>query len=310
MSLARCMFVLLALSLAQNGSAGPTEDFQSLLDEVWEWQLREYPMFASSLGDRRYNDRWSDSSIAAERKRRDKTREFLQRVYAIDRAALSEADQLNYELFRRSLQDEVDQFKFRGHLMPFYQRGGVQNLETNVDSLRFETVKDYEDWIARLEQVDTVIDQTIDLADAGIDAGLVSPRVLMQRIPNQIAAQIVDAPEDSPFWAIFADMPDSIPADEQQRLRAMARDAIGDTVLPAYRELDEYFNETYLPASRDSIGLSELPNGKEWYETRAQQFTTTTLSPDEIHRIGLDEVARIRGEMQAIIECLDFDGDI
>ena len=309
MPLTRIALAIITLSFAQASIAGPTEDFHALLDEAWEWQLQEYPMFASRLGDRRYNDQWTDNSLAAVKRRQSDTREFLQRAYAIDRSALSEADQLNHELFRRSLQDQVDQFEFNGHLMPFYQRGGVQNLDSNVDSLRFETVSDYEDWIARLAGIDAVIEQTIDLADAGIKAGLVSPRVLMERLPNQIAAQLADDPEDSPFWKAFVELPDSISADDQERLRAMARETIDGTVLPAYRELDNYFNETYLPASRDSIGWSELPNGKEWYELRARQFTTTQMTPDEIHRVGLNEVARIRGEMQAIIDSLDFDGD-
>jgi prolyl oligopeptidase len=308
MRLIRIALAATSLLLANAVLAGPAEDFHSLLDEAWEWQLRENPLMASQLGDRRFNDQWSDNSIAAIKRRQDETREFLRRAYAIDRTGLSEEDQLNHELFRRSLQDRVDQFPFNGHLIPFYQRGGVQNLDSNTSRLRFVTVKDYEDWIARLGKIDVVIEQTIDLADAGIEAGLVSPHILMERIPHQIAVQIVDDPEDSPFWKIFAEMPDTIDVDDQERLRAMARTTIGDTVLPAYRELDEYFNETYLPASRDSIGLSELPNGKEWYELRARRFTTTQLTPDEIHRIGLDEVARIRGEMQKIIDDLDFAG--
>jgi prolyl oligopeptidase len=303
--IALCIFALGFTSYAQ---AGPNEDFHALLDEAWEWQLRENPMMASGLGDRRYNDQWSDNSIAAIQRRQDETREFLRRAYAIDRSALSENDQLNHELFRRSLQDRVDRFKFSGHLIPFYQRGGVQNLDSNTSRLRFVTVKDYEDWIARLGQVDAVIGQTIDLADAGIEAGLVSPRVLMERIPKQIAAQLVDAAESSPFYKVFEEMPNTITAENQERLRAQAREVIEETVLPAYRELDEYFNDTYLPASRDTIGLSELPNGSEWYELRARQFTTTQMSPDEIHRVGLNEVARIRGEMQKIIDELDFGG--
>jgi prolyl oligopeptidase len=303
--IALCIFALGFTSYAQ---AGPNEDFHALLDEAWEWQLRENPMMASGLGDRRYNDQWSDNSIAAIQRRQDETREFLRRAYAIDRSALSENDQLNHELFRRSLQDRVDRFKFSGHLIPFYQRGGVQNLDSNTSRLRFVTVKDYEDWIARLGQIDAVIGQTIDLADAGIEAGLVSPRVLMERIPKQIAAQLVDAAESSPFYKVFEEMPNTITAENQERLRAQAREVIEETVLPAYRELDEYFNDTYLPASRDTIGLSELPNGSEWYELRARQFTTTQMSPDEIHRVGLNEVARIRGEMQKIIDELDFGG--
>jgi len=308
MQIVRIALCTLVLGLAQTSLAGPSEDFEALLDEAWEWQLKENPMMASGLGDRRYNDQWTDNSIQAIKRRQDETREFLRRAYAIDRTALSEDDQLNYELFRRSLQDRVDLFKFDSHLIPFYQRGGVQNLDSNTSRLRFVTVKDYEDWIARLGQIDSVIKQSIDLAEGGRKAGMMSPKILMERIPNQISAQLVDDPEESPFFKVFAEMPDTISDEDQVRLRAQALSVIDETVLPAYRELNEYFNETYLPNSRDTIGLSELPNGKEWYELRARQFTTTQMSPDEIHRIGLDEVARIRGEMQKIIDSLDFGG--
>jgi len=154
MQIVRIALCTLVLGLAQTSLAGPTEDFETLLDEAWEWQLKENPMMASGLGDRRYNDQWTDNSIQGIKRRQDETREFLRRVYAIDRNALSEDDQLNYELFRRSLQDRVDLFKFDSHLVPFYQRGGVQNLDSNTSRLRFVTVKDYEDWIARLDQID------------------------------------------------------------------------------------------------------------------------------------------------------------
>jgi len=308
MKLAKLGIATLLLTLASAASAGPAEDFSALLDEAWEWQLAENPMFASQLGDKRYNDSWSDQSLAAIERRQEETRSFLRRVYAIDRDALSEDEQLNYELFRRQLQDEVDLFKYKGHLLPFYQRGGVQNLDNNTNSLNFKSAKNYEDWLARMGKVDIVIKQAIDLAEKGRKAGLMSPKILMQRIPNQIAAQLVDDPEVSPFFKVFAEMPDSISDQDQQRLRAMARETIAETVLPAYRELDKYFSGTYLPASRESIGLSELPDGSEWYEHRARQFTTTQMSPDEIHRLGLNEVRRIRDEMQKIIEGLDFGG--
>jgi len=304
----RIALFALVLGFAQSSLAGPTEDFAALLDEAWEWQLKENPMMASGLGDRRYNDQWTDNSIQAIKRRQDETREFLRRVYAIDRNALSEEDQLNFELFRRSLQDRVDLFKFDSHLIPFYQRGGVQNLDSNTSRLRFVTVKDYEDWIARLDQIDVVIEQSIELAEGGRKAGMMSPKILMERIPNQIAPQLVDDPEESPFYKVFAEMPDTISDEDQARLRAQARSVIEETILPAYREFNEYFVDTYLPNSRDTIGLSELPNGNEWYELRARQFTTTQMTPDEIHRIGLDEVARIRGEMQKIIDSLDFGG--
>jgi prolyl oligopeptidase len=308
MQTARLGFATLLFGFALSISAEPAEDFTALLDEVWEWQLAENPMFASQLGDRRYNDRWSDQSVAAIERRQQRTREFLQRVYAIDRSVLGDADQLNYELFRRQLQDNVDSFAFNAHLMPFNQRGGVQNLDNNTNSLSFVTVKDHEDWIARLGKVDVVIKQSIDRAEKGRKSGIMSPKVLMQRIPDQISVQLVEDPETSPFYKVFAEMPDSIPDQEQQRLRALARKTITETVLPAYRKLDKYFSATYLPASRESIGLSELPNGLEWYEYLARRFTTTQMSPDDIHRLGLNEVRRIRDEMQKIIDGLDFGG--
>jgi len=308
MNNARIALVALILGCSQWAQAGATEDFSALLDEAWEWRLAQYPTMASSLGDRRYNDQWTDNSLAAIERRHKETREFLNRTYAIDRAALSAEDQLNHELFRRELQNSVDLAAFNGHLIPFSQRGGVQNLENTTSSLRFSTVKDYDDWLARMGKVDDVIEQTIERAEKGRKSGYMSPKILMQRIPDQLAAQLVDDAEASPFFRIFEELPDTIPSDDQTRLKATARNTIDETVLPAYRKLARYFSETYLPASRESIGLSALPNGEEWYELKARSFTTTRMTPDEIHRLGLSEVKRLRDDMQAIIDSLDFGG--
>lgn len=308
MKMAASMLCTLVLCFTQYSIAAPADDFNTLLDDAWEWEMLEYPMFASQLGDRRYNDRWSDGSLKAIERRHADTLAFLQRLYAIDKSGLSEADRLNVELFRRSLQKSVDTFGFNGHLMPFNQLGGVQNIDSNTDSLNFFTVRDYEDWLARLSKIDVLIKQSIDLAEKGRKSGLTSPKILMQRIPGQIAVQLVDDPEDSPFYKIFAELPESISDNDQKRIKTLARKTISKTVLPAYRKLASYFSDTYLPASRDSIGLSVLPNGNDWYELLARQFTTTQMSPDEIHRLGLNEVRRIRDEMQKIIDKLDFGG--
>ncbi len=298
----------LLLSLSAVAWADATSDFAALLEEHWEWTLRNSPTFASSLGDHRYDDRWRDESLAAYETRHDERKEFLRRLYAIERAALSDADRLNYELFRRELQDDVDLYQFGGHLMPFFHRGGVQNLENTTNRLRVQTLQDYENWLARMGKVDELIDQRIKLAEAGRKADIIAPKVLMQRITSQLSLQLVENAEDSPFYRVFQDMPNSIPAEEQERLRSAARETIEDTVLPAYRKLDRYFNDRYLPASRDSIGKSALPNGKAWYEHLARSFTTTRMTPDEIHRVGLNEVKRIRGEMQEIISEVEFEG--
>ena len=303
--IALCYLMMAAMGAAQ---AENSADFQALLDEHWEWALSNSPEMASRLGDRRYNQEWSDQSLDAIEQRHKDTREFLRRTYAIDRNALPAEEQLNYELFRRQLQDQVDSHEFQGYLLPFSQRGGVQNLNNLTNQLRLVTVQDYDDWLARLGKIDKVIDQTIELAERGRKTGVVSPRILMDRIPDQIAVQLVEFAADSPFFKPFENLPESFAAAERERLRAAATEIIEDTVLPAYRELDRYFNKKYLPAARDSIGLSELPNGNTWYEYLARSFTTTRMTPDEIHRLGLEEVSRIRGEMEQIIQEVEFDG--
>jgi prolyl oligopeptidase len=304
----RILLLCLFTSLTGTALADATSDFQSLLDEHWEWALKNSPVMASAMGDRRYNQQWGDSSLAGIEQQHIETRDFLRRAYAIDRQALSAKDQLNYELFRRQLQDDVDAHQFMGYLLPFDHQGGVQNLDSLTDRLRLVTVQDYDDWLVRLSKLDVVVEQTIDLAEKGRKEGLVSPAILMQRIPAQIAVQVVEFPADSPFFRPFAALPDSFAPDDRERLRAEATDVIEKTVIPAYRKLDKYFNKKYLPAARASIGLSDLPNGSAWYEHQARSFTTTRMTPDEIHRIGLDEVKRIRDEMQKVIAEVEFDG--
>ena len=302
------LILLTAICGSTAARAAAVDDFNTIIAEAWEAQLANDPMFASQLGDRRYNDRWADLSVEAIAAAQTQKREFLRRVYAVDRNALNADQQLNYELFRRELQYTVDEFQFNGHLMPFSHRGGVQNLETNTSYLSFESTRDYDDWLARMGKIGDLIEQTIRLAEQGRKAGYMPAKVLMQRIPEQIAAQLVSDPEASPFYEVFTTLPATMSDSEQRRLRAEARSTISNIILPAYKRLDRYFSDTYLPACRDSIGLSALPNGSAWYEQRARRFTTTPMSPDDIHRLGLEEVRRIRNAMQAIIDEVEFSG--
>jgi prolyl oligopeptidase len=288
--------------------ADATSNFQALLDEHWEWQMREQPVRASRMGDRRYNDRWADRSLDAIERRHEEQGDFLRRLRLINSSELGEADQLNYDLFRRQLEDASDGHRFKTFLMPMSQRGGVQSLESTAETLRLANVGDYEDWLARMQKIETVVEQHIELMEQGREHGYMPPKILMERIPEQIASQLVEDPEQSPFYKAFATMPDAIDADDQERLRQLARDVIDESVVPAYREFSNYFNDIYLPASRESIGASELPDGEAFYEFRTRFFTTTQMTPDEIHRIGLNEVKRIRDEMQLIIDELEFEG--
>ena len=308
-AIVKVLAAVFAILLAGPVVADASADFSGLLDEVWESRMADFPTFASSLGDRRYNDQWTDQSLKAIEKRHVKDSEFLRRLYAIDRDALSEADQLNFELFRRELQNDVDAHQFKAYLMPFSHRGGVQTLNQTALRLRLSTVQDYEDWLVRMSKVGTVVEQAIDRAERGRKDGYVAPGILMQRIPNQIATQLTELGTDSPFYEEFLEMPDAISDEDQQRLRDSAVSTIEKIVIPAYRDLARYFEKTYLPASRESIGLSSLPNGKSWYEFRARNYTTTRMTPEDIHRLGLNEVRRIRDEMQLIIDDLEFEGD-
>ena len=301
--------LILLMGFAAPAKADATADFDTLLDEFWESQMANFPTFASSLGDRRFNEQWTDQSINAIDDRQAERREFLRRLYAIDSKALSASNQLNYELFRRDLQSDVDSHQFKGYLIPFSHRGGVQTLNQISSRLRFTTVQDYEDWLVRMSKIDSVVEQTIARAERGRKEGLIAPTILMQRIPAQLATQLVEVGIESPFYEEFEEMPDTISAADQERLRASAIASIEKVVVPAYRSLSRYFEQTYLPASRESVGLSNLPHGDRWYELLTRNYTTTTMTPDDIHRLGLNEVKRIRGEMQLIIDEVEFDGD-
>jgi uncharacterized protein (DUF885 family) len=297
------------LFFASSASFGDvTGDFAALLDEHWEWHMATSPVMASMLGDRRYNDQWPDGSLDAIEQRHDQTRDFLRRVYALDRNALSADDQLNYELFRRQLQDDVDEHLFKGHLLPFSHRGGIQNLDNITSQLPLSSVEDYDDWLLRLGKLDDLIDTAIAMAERGRKAGYMPPRILMQRVPDQLALQVVEFANESPFFKAFENMPDSIQASDRERLRSTASKTIEDEILPAYRKLDKYFNTRYLTATRDSVGLSALPNGSAWYEHLTRSYTTTRMTPDDIHRLGLEEVKRIRDEMQHVIKQVEFAG--
>jgi len=279
-----------------------------LLAEAWDWELAEKPVFASRLGDRRNNDQWADLSLAAYEQRFADQSDFLRRLRVIDSSQLSATDQLNYDLFRRELENDVDSYQYKTYLMPISQRGGVQSLESTAETVRLATAQDYEDWLVRMSRVETVIEQTMELQEEGRKSGYMPPKILMERIPDQISSQLTEEPENSPFYIAFAEMPESISAEEQARIRQTAKEIIDESIVPAYRRFSRYFDEKYLPASRDSIGASSLPDGEAFYEYRVRSFTTTQMTPDEVHRLGLTEVKRIRDEMQLIIDELEFAG--
>ena len=258
--------------------------------------------------DRRWNDRWPDRSLPAIEKRHSHDLEVLAKLESFDRTVLSPSDQLNYDLFLKDYRDDAEEHKYRRYLMPVDQRGGIQTGDELADSLRFESLKDYEDWVARLRAFPAYMDQTIALMRQGIKEEMVLPRIVLQRIPSQIDHQIVSDSKASPFYKPFRKFSGSIAESDRGRIIAAADRAISESVVPEFERFKKFFSAEYLPAATHQIGASELPNGKAMYAFLARRHTTTELRPEEIHQIGLDEVKRIRLAMQSVIDGLGFKG--
>ena len=287
-----------------------TQALHALFEEEWERGMRENPEEATYRGDKRYNDRWTDMSMAAIQSRMDGDRKALQRARAIDRSALSAADQLHYDVFVWDLEKAVERQAYREYLRPVSQRGGIQNAEGIAELLPFASTQDYRDWLARMRALPTVIGQTQALMREGVAAGNTPPRVLMQRIPGQVQAQLVDDPTKSPFYKPFAKFADTVPEADRAALQAEAKQIISTQLVPAYRGFLAFFNDEYLPKTRESIAAVDLPDGKAYYDFVAGYFTTTDLTADQIHQIGLKEVARIRAEMEKVKAEVGFEGTL
>ena len=293
-----------------NAASTARQALHGLFDEEWERSLRESPEGASYRGDKRYNDRWTDDSLAAIEGREAADRDALQRLKAIDSAALSADDRLSYDVMAWQLEGAVQRQKYREWQRPLSQRGGVQNAEGIAEVLPFASSKDYQDWLKRLEGVPAMVEQTTVLMREGLKAHNTPPRVLMQRVTAQIAMQVVDDPTRSPYYKPFTRFPEAVPAAERAVLQARAKAVIAGRVVPAYRQFATFFAQEYLPGARGTTAAADLPDGKAYYDFLAAQVTTTDLSAEQIHRIGLQEVARIRAAMETIKAEVGFKGTL
>ena len=281
-----------------------------LFEEAWELDMQDNPVWASMLGDRRFNRAWGELSAASFERRRMANAAILKRLDSIDQESLSPQDQINFLLFDQAYESRMAEAEHPTHLMPISQRGGIQTLDEIGDRLHLETVQDFDDWLARLAQIDQLMQQTIALMKEGMASGYVPPKITMSRVPGQIAKQLVSTAEESLFFKPFEILPNSIAPAQQARLQSEARSIITETVIPAYQTLEKFFNEEYLPACRDSIGASDLPNGAAFYEYRVRRYTTTDMTPEEVHQVGLTEVQRIRNEMMAVKAAVGFEGSL
>lgn len=297
----------LAQAQAQAPNAAATA-LHALFTADWDYQMEQHPTWASGLGDRRWNHRWRDDSLAAIFTRHAHAVATLAQLKKLERAALTPADQLNYDLFKNDYENDVEGFQYRRYLLAIDQLGGVHTVNQLVNVLRFQTVNDYDDWLARLRALPVTIEQTIALLGLGVKEGIVHPKIVLQRVPAQIDHHIVSDAKASPLYAPFTRFPPALTPMEQARLAQAAEQTIADAVVPAYRKLKDFLVSDYLPAAPDQVGIWQFPNGAAMYAHAARVNTTSDLTPQQIHDLGLAEVKRIRQEMQAIIDQLGFTG--
>jgi len=297
--------------------AAPTEGerFHKWLDSSWEEQLKRSPILATSLGDPRYNDLLPDTTSAAWRAESKRyTEAQLKALQGFKRQQLDAKDKLSYAILERNLKQSLAGERFPDWMQPLNQFGSTPGFLAQLGSGRsiqpFKTSKDYEDWIRRLGHAVPMFDGMIANLRTGMAKGVTQPRPVMEKVLPQLAALIKDDPEQSLFWGPFKSFPEGVPAAERERLTAQMRVLLKDQILPAYKRLHDFVRDEYLARSRTTTAWSDLPDGKAWYAYRVAGSTTTSLTPDQIHELGLKEVARILGEMDDVRRQVKFQGDL
>jgi uncharacterized protein (DUF885 family) len=293
--------------LSGQSAESRSKTLNAIYADIWQDRLRSSPEFASSIGDNRYNDQLTDYTVKAYNDRLDRGRQYLTRLGQVDATGLSQQEQLSYELMVRELVNEQDEAGFKPWQMPVSQFNGLQiDLPQLAQLVTFNTVKDYDDWITRLHKMSTAMQQVTDEMALGAEAHRTPPRYLMEKVLVQVNAIAAMTPEDSPFALPLKKMPSTFSAKEKARIREQMIDAIGKEVQPAYTRFARFLEKDYIPLARTEPGVWSLPDGDAYYAYCVRHSTTTNLTPDQIHQIGLAEVKRDEQEMLVIAQKLGF----
>jgi uncharacterized protein (DUF885 family) len=269
----------------------------AIFDDYYESELRNFPERATAFGDYRYNDKLDEYSLDAIVQHHKTDESFLARIEAIPTSGFSDQDELSRDLLVRVLQQRIADFNLKEYEMPINQQNGIHTKLADLPlSVPLDSVKHYEDYISRLHQIPRALNQTIEVLQAGMKDKLMPVRFLAEKIPAQCQG-IIDA---DPFVLPTKKFPSSISAEEQKRLTQQINDAVNNDVLPAYRNFGEFIRTKYAPEGRTTLAITSLPDGQKRYQNNIYARTTTRVSPDEIHELGLREIDRIEKEMIAI----------
>jgi len=294
-------FLLIVVACTSNNE-DENKTFDSFLKNEWQKTLKENPIFATYTGDKRYNTKISSNSIDRFNEVKISEEESMNTLKSINFDKLNEDNQLNYKLYLFDLQNSINLKNFPTYCYRLNQRGGIQSFYETGDRLVYSSEQDYFDWYIRLEQFSENIKNSIENNKKCLIEGFTQPKIMTNGVIAQIDGIVNASIEDNPYYKVFLNI-------DNESLQNLAKELIINKINPAYKELNNFLKNEYLPNSRNSIGIKDVPNGSKYYEELARKFTTTDLTPDEIHEIGWDELRRIRAEMEQIIEDLNWDGD-
>nr|WP_010131698.1 DUF885 domain-containing protein [Microbulbifer agarilyticus] len=287
-----------------------SEKLSALQDLRYRWIMESYPENATYRGYPGVEREWTDQSLKSIERRKGQTRKLLAISRRLNEDKLSESEQLDYQLLYQDLLLEVRGFQFPEHLLPINHMSGIQrSVPAVLNAMPKRTAADYEDILARLDKLPGLIEQTKILLELGIEQKLTPPQITLRDLPTQIRALIPQDPAQSPLLKAFNDMPKSITVTRQSRLRARAHNIYRKSLVPNWQRLAEFVEREYIPQASTETAFTKNADGIRWYAHKVREQTTTDLSPEEIHQIGLAEVRRIRAQMDAIIEKTGFDGD-
>ena len=279
----------------------------AVFQDYWEDNLKHSPEFTSTLGDKRYNDQISDYSVKAVNDGLAREENFLMRLAAIDPAGLTIQETTSRELLMRTFAEDEEAAEFKEWEMPVNQMSGIHTIYPRlVAQLSFTTVKDYDDWIVRLHAIPKAFEQVTTNMSIGMEDGRVPPKYLLEKALEQVKGLAGQKPEESPLALPLKKFPAGIKPADQERIKAETLDAITKEVLPAYQRFARFLEVSYIPAGRAELGISALPDGAKYYQFLIRRRTTTVLTAEQIHQIGLDEVKRDEAEMLVIAQKLGF----
>jgi uncharacterized protein (DUF885 family) len=297
-----------------NGTMNNTSDVKKLLydlfDEAWEFDMREFPLFATRTGDHRYNDKLPHPTLADSERRTDKKRGFLKRLENINRDLLEPEDRLNYDIFKDELSNQIADHEYGVILMPVSSVYGPHVYFPDLPIfVPLNDVQDYENYFTRLEAFREFADENIELMREGLSKGFIPPKVALNGVQDSIQTLIIDDLTQSPLFKPFESYPKHVSDRDRTRLGESGYAAIENSIIPGYEALLKFMVDEYIPAAREDIACSSLPNGRAYYEYCVRKYTSLDLTPEEVHETGLSEVRRIREEMDAVIKESGFEGD-